>query len=202
MVPSGNHPAIPPEATCSSISFCLWAMSSLSSSNVPSAPVALKGTDVWPMAVAMVPMMGMFSKCPETSILTLACLAKGMKVTNKIVSRKEAWFEMITAGRPEALRVDRNSFRPSMSNRTQNEQNIATLHMRQVKTSTVCSRKPPEHTGFTAPERTQSFAMRKAGRVNKTNSRLKQKTATCISKPMATSAANATPGRRQITQVA
>mmetsp|Transcript_71211 Transcript_71211/g.159394 ORF Transcript_71211/g.159394 Transcript_71211/m.159394 type:complete len:221 (+) Transcript_71211:464-1126(+) len=181
MVPSGNQPASPPPATCNSNSFCRLAMRSLSNSWPPTAPVALKGTALWPIADAMVPMMGIFSKCEDTNILILACLAKGMYVTKRMVSMKEAWLETITAGRPDWQRVDRNSARPSMSCRTQRAaQHIVHRHMMHVKTKTSFSRKQPGSMGFTAPSSTHTLATRKAGSVKRTMKRLKTTMPSCV----------------------
>mmetsp|Transcript_64229 Transcript_64229/g.187917 ORF Transcript_64229/g.187917 Transcript_64229/m.187917 type:complete len:276 (-) Transcript_64229:2-829(-) len=191
IVPSGNQPASPPEATCSSISFWRSAISSLSSSMEPSAPADLKGTALWPMALTMAPITGIFRRWPETSILILACCARGMKVTSRMVSRKDAWFATMTAGRPEAPSAARNSARPSTSCRTQKAQSRARRHMRQVKTSTARSRKDPGCMGLTAAARMLSLAKKKTGRVQRAMERLKKKTATFAPNPMAAGAAAA-----------
>mmetsp|Transcript_2175 Transcript_2175/g.4843 ORF Transcript_2175/g.4843 Transcript_2175/m.4843 type:complete len:272 (+) Transcript_2175:144-959(+) len=159
MVPSGYQPAQPPAAMCSSNARMRSTIFSLSTSNLPDS-VVLKGTAIWPIAWVIVPMKGIFKRCEETNILMLEIRRRGMKVTSKIVSRKERWFATITGDRPDLPKPERNAARPSTRTLIQQLQSRANRQAKQVLTSTARRRHDLARKGLHLADSTLNLAIK------------------------------------------
>mmetsp|Transcript_9209 Transcript_9209/g.24169 ORF Transcript_9209/g.24169 Transcript_9209/m.24169 type:complete len:248 (+) Transcript_9209:391-1134(+) len=120
--PSGNHAQCPPLLRWSSKLIITLASASLSTSKfVEFSPASLNGTARWPIVVATRPTIGNLRTWFETIILNLPANRSGCTESERMVSKKDAWFAKTQTDLPDLPRSLRSSARPCLSIRTQKQ---------------------------------------------------------------------------------